>query len=417
MMGVVHSPGGDLTQRILRTMQDYLASIPSVVTLMAFGRLLNSAARRMAIPFLALYLSEVLHAPTGQIGIVLALSPLCGVFGQSLGGGLTDRFGRRPVLLGSLAFESLLLFLMALAHSLAAFALLNALLGLLSAAYWPTSQAVVADATRPEARVRSYSFLYFMNNIGAAVGPAVGAGLALTGHGLVFSLSAAIVLSWAVVLFRRLPDTAPPAHERRAFGEGYVLAMRDRRLLLYALAAFLSAFAYNLMDTSLPLFLVELHVAAPSTVYGIFMTLNGIMVVAGALFIARLTERRSPTRVLALGAGLYALTLICLSLARGSVALISIDVPFTTGEMLGATVSGAYLASLAPAADRGVYMGVSSLSWGLASALAPLSAGYLLGVLPAPFVPLLLSLVPIGAAVLYARQGRVSRSEEVSVPA
>ncbi len=402
--------------RVLRPVQDYLSSIPPVVRLMAFGRLLNSGARRMAIPFLALYLAQVLKAPTAEIGVVLAMSPLFGVLGQSLGGVVTDRLGRRPVLLASLACEAAMLLLMAFVHTVLAFAVLNALLGLLSAAYWPTSQAVVADATKPNERVRSYAFLYFTNNIGAAIGPAVGAGLAITGHSLVFSLTAAIVLSWAVLIFLYLPDTAPAAHERRPFGAGYLLALRDRRLLLYVLAAFLANFAYNQMDQSLPLFLVRMHIAGASAVYGVFMSLNALMVVACSLFVARLTEGRSPTRVLALGAGLYVLSLAGLAAVHSNALLIAIDVPFTMGEMLGATVSGAYLASLAPAADRGVYMGVSSLSWALSAALAPLTSGYLLGVLPPPVVLLCLALLPAGATLIYARSGRRAQEGRASVP-
>ncbi|MDA8344720.1 MAG: MFS transporter [Thermaerobacter sp.] len=394
-----------------------LFDLPPIVRLMAVGRLVNSGARRMAMPFLALYLAEVLRVPTGQIGVILALSPLFGVIGQSFGGAITDRLGRRPVLIASLAFEALMLLLMAFVNSLAAFAVLNALLGLLGAAYWPTSQAVVADATKPNERVRSYAFLYFTNNIGSAIGPAVGAGLAITGHSLVFSLAAAIVFSWAVVLFLRLPDTAPSAAERQPFGSGYLRALRDRRLLLYVLAAFLANFAYNQMDISLPLFLVRMHVQGASAVYGVFMSLNAVMVVLFSLFVARLTERRSPTRVLAAGASLYVLSLLGLAIARGTLALIALDVPFTVGEMLGATVSGAYLASLAPVADRGVYMGVSSLSWALSSALAPLTSGFLLGVLAPSTVLFTLALLPAGAAFLYARFGTLPAAAGASVGA
>jgi hypothetical protein len=99
-----------------------------------------------------------------------------------------------------------------------------------------------------------------------------------------------------------------------------------------------------------------------------------------------------------------------------SALLIALDVPFTVGEMLGATVSGAYLASLAPAADRGVYMGVSSLSWALSAALAPLTSGYLLGVLPPPVVLLCLALLPAGATLIYARSGRRAQEGRASVP-
>jgi MFS family permease len=410
--------GGIALQRVLRPVSEYLSGIPPIVRLMAVGRLLNSGARRMAMPFLALYLAEVLHASTSQIGAILALSPLFAILGQGLGGAATDRLGRRPVLLASLGCEALMLLIMAHVRTLLAFAVLNALIGLLGAAYWPVSQAVVADVTSPEERVRSYAFLYFANNIGAAAGPAVGAGLALTGHDLVFSLSAGILLSWVAVLFRYLPDTLPRSGAHQPFGSGYLRALKDRRLLLYVCAAFLANFAYNQLDTSLPLFLVRMGVRDASSVYGAFISSNALMVVALSLSVSRLTEGRSPTRVLAAGAGLYAISLLGLSVLHSTWALLALDVPFTVGEMLGATVSGAYLASLAPEADRGTYMGVSSLSWALSSALAPLATGLLLRRLTPAKTLLLLASFPMVAALLFARQGapKATPAAGLSVP-
>ncbi len=391
----------------------YLRRLPPIVRLLALGRLLDAIARKLTIGFLGLYLALALHAGLGQIGTVLALSPLFGVVGQAVAGPVVDHFGRRPVMLLSLVGEGLMMLLMAFAHGLLAFAVLNGLVGLMGSAYWPASNVVVADSTAPDQRVLSYTFLYFVNNIGAAIGPAIGATLAITHHSLTCSLAGAVVFSFAGLLLRHLPDTAPKAGDRPAFGSGYGRALRERWFVVFLAASFLSNFAYNQIYDSLPLYLLRMHIALPGAVYGTFMSVNAILVVGCSLFLARFTDGRRPTQILAGGALLYALSLAGLAFARSMTSIGLVDVFFTFGEMFLATTAGAYIAALAPAADRGVYMGVSSLAGSLAAALAPFSAGLLLqAVAPAPLL-LTLALLPLLAALLYRRSG-VARQQAVA---
>ena len=109
------------------------------------------------------------------------------------------------------------------------------------------------------------------------------------------------------------------------------------------------------------------------------MAVNGVLIVLFQPFTARLSARWRRSTVMALGAaltglgfGLHALPPL-IPLAMLAVAV------WTVGEILGATVSLAVVADLAPPSLRGSYQGAFSMSWGLAACLAPALGGWVLG--------------------------------------
>lgn len=376
-----------------------------------------SSARRMSLPFLAFYMAQVLRTPSGEIGVVLAMGPFFTLFGQGLGGGLSDRWGRRRVIVLSLASEALFVFLMAWANSFVAFAILNALSGLLASAFWPATQAVVADTTPATDRARSYTFLYFAHNIGSAIGPAIGAGLALTHHALAFSLTAGILLSWSLILLA-LPETRPSGAGTVHPRAHYRAALQDPRLLLYSGGLLLWEFAYSAMDQALPLYLVKLRFVGATSAFALFMSLNGILVVFFSLVIVRFTESRSSPRVLAAASALNVLTFVGLAYCRSRGFLLGLDIPFTLAEMLSATVAGAFVASIAPTAARGTYMGIAGLAGSAASGLGPLVSGVLLGILPYQSVVFMVAATSLASSFLFLLLGRYrSPSRPTSVPA
>jgi MFS family permease len=106
------------------------------------------------------------------------------------------------------------------------------------------------------------------------------------------------------------------------------------------------------------------------------IAVNGLMIVAGQLFVPKLIDGRNRNRVLALA------TLIMgfgfgLNAFAGTVALYALSVViWTLGEMLQTPANSTLIAELSPAALRGRYQGVSSLSWSAAAALAPITGGF-----------------------------------------
>jgi MFS transporter, DHA1 family, tetracycline resistance protein len=130
-------------------------------------------------------------------------------------GGLSDRFGRRPILLGTLVVLGFDYALMAFAPTLAWLFLGRAVSGVMGAT-WSAANSCVADTTSPETRGRAFGILGAGGAAGFVFGPAIGGLLGQFGDRAPFLAACVLALSGAFVGARLLPETLPP-ERRRSF--------------------------------------------------------------------------------------------------------------------------------------------------------------------------------------------------------
>jgi MFS transporter, DHA1 family, tetracycline resistance protein len=130
-------------------------------------------------------------------------------------GGLSDRFGRRPVLLATLTAMGIDYLLMAWASSLAWLFLGRAISGI-TGATWAASNSVIADLFPPEERAARFGMLGGAGAAGFILGPVVGGLLGEIDLRLPFIAAGIIALSGALLGWFRFPETLPP-EKRRAF--------------------------------------------------------------------------------------------------------------------------------------------------------------------------------------------------------
>ncbi len=130
-------------------------------------------------------------------------------------GGLSDRFGRRPVLLASLAAFSLDYLVMAFAPTLAWLVLARVIAGITGATF-PTAYAYIADVSAPEKRAANFGVIGMAFGFGFIIGPALGGLVAKYGSEVPFLLSAALAMGNFVYGYFVLPESLPP-ERRRAF--------------------------------------------------------------------------------------------------------------------------------------------------------------------------------------------------------
>lgn len=109
------------------------------------GTIFTRIASFMAMPFLAIYLHNEIGASPLQIGLTIGIAPLISTFGGFFGGYLTDRFGRKSVILLTILIWKLVFFGFAIAHVIWIFIILNALNGLCRSFFEPSTQALMID--------------------------------------------------------------------------------------------------------------------------------------------------------------------------------------------------------------------------------------------------------------------------------
>lgn len=114
----------------------------------------------MSIPFLAVYLTQVSKISASSAGLIIAVSSLIGIVASFYGGYVSDRIGRKKVMLLSIFGWSFVFVGFAFADAIWVFFLMNALNGLCRALFEPTSKALLSDVTPSSIRLFVFNLRY-----------------------------------------------------------------------------------------------------------------------------------------------------------------------------------------------------------------------------------------------------------------
>ncbi|MGZ9225369.1 MAG: MDR family MFS transporter [Anaerolineales bacterium] len=337
----------------------------------------------MLYPFFALYLTQKFDIGMSTVGILFATFSVSGFVGSALGGALTDRMGRKGVIIFSLVLSSLSALGMGFAPSLAVFIAVSVIVGTLSNIGGPAHEAVVADLLPPEKRAEGYGIIRVIFNLAVIIAPAIAGLLIARSYILLFIVDAVISLIAAAVVLLALPETKPQAHAnakpetmKQTFA-GYGRVFKDTPFVAFIGVTVMMTLVYMNMNTTLGVFLRDQH-GLPEVGYGSLISINAILVVLFQFWIARRLEKYKSMLMMAAGSLLYAVGFAMYGFVSGYALFVIAMVVITIGEMIVSPFQQALVASFAPEAMRGRYMAVSGLSWGIAFAVGPYFAGLML---------------------------------------
>ena len=367
-----------LLPRSVARARTHARRFPRPFWLLVGANAVASLGAGLFVPYWALYLTESLGASGAQAGALLAIAGGMGLVGAPLGGLLADRIGRRPLLLFATTGASLGLILYGSLESLLAIAILTPFWAIMSDLASPAISAAIADVVEPGLRTEAYGLRRQAGNITFALGPPLGALVAL-GLSLrwLFVFAGVAGLAALAILWVGLPETRPAAAE--GVGPPRLReALRDRLLIALAFGTGMGILIYTQFDSVLGVFLHEERgyaIAAWGAVFGI----NPILVGVFQYPIARWAGRRSPRAMLAVGTLLQGAALFVLWPASPLTLLIAAIVLLTIGEMLLSPVASALAAALAPPRLRGSYEGVVDTAFAVSWAPGVLVGLWLVG--------------------------------------
>ena len=317
------------------------------------------------------------------MGLLFAVFSISSFAGSFLGGALSDRMGRKGMLIFSLVSTSISSVLMGLVSSLSAFFVLALVVGIFTETGGPARQAMVADLLPEEKRAQGYGIIRVVFNLSVTIGPAIGGFMATRSYLLLFIADAVISLISAFIVWRAMPETKPeaqPGAPQESIGgtfRGYSRVLRDTLFVLFISANVLMTFAYMNMNTTLGVYLRDVHGVIESR-YGLILSMNAAMVVLFQFPITRVIEKLPPMRMMALGSALYAVGFAMYGfVSTYTLFLLAMGI-ITIGEMLIAPVGQALIARFAPEDMRGRYMAIAGFSYGIPYAVGPLFAGLIL---------------------------------------
>lgn len=358
-------------------MKKHLAIIFAVV-------LVNMLSFGIVVPLLP-YLAEEIGASVLEIGLLTATYPLAQLLGAPLLGHLSDRYGRKPVLLVSILGTVIGFVVLALARALPVL-FLGRIIDGLTGGNINVAQAYIADVTERAERGKALGLIGAAFGLGFVLGPVTGGlltGISYTAPAWVGAALAALNLLF-VALF--LPESL--SAERRA---GHVEARKpifDVGTLRHAMGHHrvgpilgvraVTGVSFAIFETMFALWAIEaLALTARET--GMFLGYIGVLsVIVQAGLIGRLTAHFSDDHLLLVSISLSGVCLLVWGFVPNVLWLALLVVPLSFGLAVGQTVMTSALSKAVSRDEVGGVLGVQTSIMSLTRVVAPVIGGFLL---------------------------------------
>ena len=371
-----------VTQRFNR---DVYGRFESRIWIITGINVLHSAGFSICFPFLALYLYQERGLPMTLVGVMFLVGGLFSALTQVVGGVLSDRFGRRPVLLWASAIGTFLFAGLAVLIEVSApvWAIIMVYLAGRSAMVTirPTSSAVVADLSPRDRLTETYGLLRVGGNVGFAAGPAVG-GYLMTFLPYSWLFGVAVfsnALSFLLILLF-LKESFHGTTERVGMRSTFSVA-GDWTFMMFTGLSLFAFLAMGQMGSTLSVFAVD-RIGLSTAQYGLLLTANGLIVVIFQYPVARWLNRVSVSKGLILGCLLYAFGYLSLGWMTDFTWLFVAIAIVTAGEITFSPVTLSVVTALSPEDWRGRYMGFFELGHTMGMSFGPLMGGILLDAFP-----------------------------------
>lgn len=368
----------------------------------------------LIFPFLSLYITSKFNVGMTEVGTIFAVHSISSFVGNMMGGALTDKFGRRSMLIIGLILSAGVSLGMGFIEDWEIFYLLAFFTGFVSNFSSPAVQAMLTDILPVEQRPDGFGLLRVTMNLAVTFGPAIGGILAGINYLLLFIIDCVVSIITAIIVYFALPETKPEIQEGekeesvlQSFG-GYRKVFRDKLFLAFLFLETFTAIVYMQMNSTLAVYLRDIHGNSPQG-FGYILSLNAAMVVLFQFWVTRRVKKHHQLSMMVAGNVLYAVGFAMYGFTNMYWEFLAAMVIITIGEMVIAPIVQTLIANIAPEDMRGRYMAAYNLGWGIASSVGPLVAGIIIDNYNPNWVwyagGIICSMVALGYFILKTRVG------------
>lgn len=374
--------GACQTPGLFRTLRTF----PGTVHALLFFTLVIRFSYFMAWPFIAVIMTQNYHLSPIAIGGAMTSSALISVVLGMYGGQISDRLGRRVILLLGCAFSALGYIILAKATGLGLFITGLMVIGVSFAWVDPPLRALMSDLLGDRRRrALALQMRYYLINIAAVFGPLVGIAFGLTSQKGTFLITGLTYLPFFVYVLLFIPAGTLLAGEQKErevtlrLHQVTGIIIRDSVFIAALLCSILCSVVFIHYEAVLPQYLLLLNGEKAIKLITLILVTNACTVLVFQTFIMRfLAGYTLPKRIL-LGGLIFTLSQLCFFSVRSPDAWIWLTVTcvFSMGEAILMPNLNILLDQLAPPAHRGAYLGASMLTT-LGIAAGPLIGGVML---------------------------------------
>ncbi len=342
----------------------------------------------IVIPVLPFYAEgTIFNATPRTVGLLFASYSIMQLIFSPVLGGLSDKHGRRPVLLLSIIGTGIGFLVLGFAKTI--FMLfVGRILDGITGGNISTAQAYIADITTTENRAKGMGLIGAAFGLGFIFGPALGGILSQWGIHVPFVFAAVLCFANAVLLYFTLPETVTPDHpakNRAAGGRSFrhvLNSFKQPRLAFVLVIYFLFIVAFSIMTTSFSLYtMFRFGYDATHTGY-LFAYVGLIAVIIQGGLIGRLVKRFGELPLVIFGALCFAISLFAVPFvgpaAGGLAALLVGGGVFSMGNSLATPALTSLASKSVGAGEQGVVLGVTQSVASLARAVGPFLAAVLI---------------------------------------
>lgn len=342
----------------------------------------------IVIPVLPFYAEgTVFNATPRTVGLLFASYSIMQLIFSPILGGLSDKFGRRPVLLISIIGTGIGFLILGLANTLLML-FVGRILDGITGGNISTAQAYIADITTTENRAKGMGLIGAAFGLGFIFGPAIGGILSRWGIHVPFFFAAGLCFANALLLYFTLPETVTRDHPARASatrGRGLsqiINSLKQPRLAFVLTIYFLFVVAFSVMTTSFSLYVMfRFGYDAQHTGY-LFAYVGLISVIVQGGLIGRLVKRFGEMPLVILGALCFSLSLFAVPFvgpaAGGLAALLLGGGVFSLGNSLATPALTSLASKSAGQGNQGTVLGVTQSVASFARAVGPFLAAVLI---------------------------------------
>ncbi|MEC4727927.1 MFS transporter [Shewanella sp. D64] len=372
---------------------------PRLMWIFLFGSFITRGSYYMVWPFLAVILYERFALSATEVGLILSGAAMISVFTSFIGSALSDRIGRHRLMYLTGVLYIISFSLLAEADTVTSYVIVMTLCSIATSLWRPLTSAAIGDIIAdPQTRELAMQSLYFIVNMGCAIGPLAGVWLGLTGEQSSFYITAGAFAILLGLLFWGFRDQAalksstdnqtigkqtdkPADSAQQPATRRQIIAVlwQDKLFQCLIFANIICMFIYAQMDSSLIQYLTRADAPHLLELISAMIFTNAMVIISTQFLLLKLMSDFSITARIQFGLVLLMISLVWFAVNPidlfwgwiGAVIVISLAETITFPTM------NVHIDRLAPQHLRGAYFGAASF-YEFGFAFAPLGGGIML---------------------------------------
>lgn len=345
-----------------------------------WGELLTRTTESMLALIMIIYVNKMLNGNIIITMLIFGLQPLSDIIFTLIAGGVTDKYGRKKIMLLGLLLQGVAIGSFVFAQSVFIFALLYVINGVGRSLYIPAQRAQIADLTKQKQQAEIFALLHTMAAIGSVIGPIIGAIFYQTHPEYLFIMQSITLMVYAVVVWTQLPETAPvltTPKQKFEVSSPKQFVHKHYAVLGLMISTIPISFFYAQTETNYRIFAKDIF---PDFVFmlAFISTCKAIMEIILQIFLVKWSERFSMAKIILISYTCFTIAAIGYGFSATILSLFFTLLFLVIGESIAFNHLLRFVSEIAPTDKRGLYFSIYGLHWDISRTCGPVIGAVLL---------------------------------------